>query len=158
MVALTAWLIVSARLKLPGLNETIQDFATYHFRVPDILDPYDWLYRKNLWFWPIQWRDIRASPWPIFAFAFAIFVLFRKLGREAWLWVISGTTGLWLLIAHPAYGEYDRLMQPMWITVACAFGWAAARGGPPPPPPRSSDSESGTDRQVVEGERAGVEA
>jgi hypothetical protein len=30
-----------------------------------------------------------------------------------------------LLVAHPAYGQYDRLMMPLWLTVSCAIGWAA---------------------------------
>lgn len=169
-VGLLAWVITSSRLHLPGLNETIQDFATYHFKIPDIPNPYEWLYEKNLWFWPLQWRDIRASPWGIFAFLFAIVVLFRRLRQEAWLWIISATTGLWLLVAHPAYGEYDRLMQPLWITAACAFGWAAAlavarqprpeRPGPaaepapagPPHPGR--DGDPGRDGEPVDDKRA----
>jgi hypothetical protein len=124
-VALAGWLVLSTVLQLPGLNETIQDFATRHFERPDIPDPYTWLYHKNLQYWPRQWPDILVSPWSIFAFLLTVPILFRKLRQTAWVWVISATNGLVLLVAHPAYGEYDRLMMPLWLTVSCAIGWAA---------------------------------
>jgi len=140
-VALIGWVVISSVLHLPGLNETIQDFATRHFRNPDIPDPYAWLYRKNLEYWPRQWPDILVSPWSIFAFLFTVPVLFRKLGQVAWVWVIAATNGLVLLLAHPAYGEYDRLMMPLWLTVSCAFGWAAALTVSWRPEPASAEPE-----------------
>ena len=127
LVALAGWVVVSTALRLPGLNETIQDFASVHFRRPDIPDPYTWLYHKNLTFWPRLWDEkIVTSPWPVFAFLLSVPILFRKLRQTAWVWLISATNGLILLIAHPAFGEYDRLMSPLWFTVSCALGWAIA--------------------------------
>jgi hypothetical protein len=42
------------------------------------------------------------------------------------VWLISAVNGLVLLVAHPAYGQQDRLMASLWLSVSCAIGWAAA--------------------------------
>jgi hypothetical protein len=124
--ALAAWSAVAATLDLPGLNETIQDYATGHFKKPDIPHPIGWLLRKDVEFWHAQARTVLVSPWSVAAAVFAAVVLVRRLRHLAVLWVSVGLTGVLTVLAHPLRSEYDRLMLPMWIPVAAAFGVAAA--------------------------------
>lgn len=125
-VTLAGWFAASAAYGLPGLNETIQDFATRHFRLPDISDPLPWLWRKNLEYWPIEGRRLLDAPWQILAGLLAAVILFRRARHIALLWMILGVTGLMLMLAHPANGEYPRMMIPLWLPIAAAAGYALA--------------------------------
>ena len=126
-VALAGWVVVSTALHLPGLNETIQDFASVHFRRPDIPDPYTWLYHKNLMFWPRQGTEkILTSPWPVFAFLLSRADPLPQASPDR-----LGVAHLGGQRADPA-GRTPSLRRvrppdgPLWLTVSCALGWAAA--------------------------------
>jgi hypothetical protein len=64
------------------------------------------------------------------------------------LWYMSramaftGTTGVMMLVAHPAGGQYDRMMLTLWIPVSCVLGYAAALAVRRPPHPRVSRPRS----------------
>jgi hypothetical protein len=123
-VMLIGWFAVSAWLQLPGLNSTIQDFATGHFKKPDVPHPISWLIRNNLEYWPHRAAEILASPLPLVALAFGAIVLALVAGRPAWAWVGAGLNGLVLLVAHPALGEWDRLNMTIWLPVSAGLGYA----------------------------------
>jgi GNAT superfamily N-acetyltransferase len=125
-VVVGLWSGVSAIFRLPGLTDTIQDFATYHYQKPDVAHPIGWLVGKNLRYWPDQLSHVLTSPWSYAFLLFAVVVLVRRLGQVAWPWIGTGLIGVLMLIAHPAGSEYDRMMLTLWIPVACAFGYAGA--------------------------------
>jgi hypothetical protein len=127
LLSVLVWQLLSRVLHLPGLNDTIQDFATRHFKArPDVADPIGWLIERNLDFWPDQLALEFAAPGTLAAFLFAVVVLVLRMRAVAALWIFTGLTGLMMLLAHPVDTEYDRLMAPIWLPVACAFGYAAA--------------------------------
>ena len=137
LLAVVVWQVLATVLHLPGLNETIQDFATKHFkRGPDVADPIGWLIDRNLDFWPeILGREL-AVPTTLAALLFAVVVLVRRMPDVAAPWILTGLTGVMMVVAHPLGSEYNRLMSPIWLPVACALGYAAALavgGGPVPP-------------------------
>lgn len=117
----------SAVWHLPGLNETIQDFATRHFKNgPDVADPIGWLIERNLEFWPARLTAELTAPVMVAALLVAVAVLILQLRTVAALWICTGLTGVMMVVAHPLDGQYDRLMAPIWLPIACAFGYAAA--------------------------------
>jgi hypothetical protein len=122
-VAIAGWQIAAAVFHLPGLTDSIQDFATSHWVRPLVPDPIGWLIDKNLEYWPIQGHLLLASPWYAVLFAFAAVVLALRLRQVAWLWILLGLTGLLLMVAHPADGEWDRMMLPLWMPISCALGY-----------------------------------
>ena len=126
LLAVALWQVVSSVLRLPGLNDTIQDFATVHFTRPDISGPIGWLIEKNIAYWPEQLADEIPYPEAAIALLFAVVVLVRVMRSAATLWIFTGLTGVAMLVAHPVASEYDRLMLPLWIPVTCALGYAAA--------------------------------
>ncbi|OKI56355.1 hypothetical protein A6A27_30225 [Micromonospora sp. CB01531] len=126
LLAVVAWQVLSVVLSLPGLNETIQDFATTHFARPDIAHLVSWLIDRNIAFWAEQGAAQVPHPEAVVALVFAVVVLVRRMPSVAALWIFTGLTGVAMLVAHPVATEYDRLMLPLWIPVACALGDAAA--------------------------------
>jgi hypothetical protein len=127
VLAVAAWQAVSKVLRLPGLNETIQDYATGHFKLrADVADPIGWLVERNLNFWPEQLAAEAARPAAIAALGFAVAVLLLRIRVTAVPWICTGLTGVMMVVAHPMVTQYDRLMVPLWLPVACVFGYAAA--------------------------------
>ncbi|MFC4020453.1 hypothetical protein ACFOW4_21280 [Micromonospora sp. GCM10011542] len=126
LVTLSAWFTVSHLLALPSLNETIQDFATRHFRRPDIPDPYSWLFQQNVDFWPGQIRATLIAPLTTVATVTAAAVLIIRARDVALLWIGIGLSGLALLVAHPIDDEAERLLLPVWLPIAASFGYATA--------------------------------
>jgi hypothetical protein len=154
---LIGWFAVSAWLRLPGLNSTIQDFATGHFKKPDVPHPISWLIRNNVEYWPHRAAEVLASPLPLIALLFAAIVLALAAGRPAWAWVVAGLNGLVLLVAHPALGEWDRLNMTIWLPVSAGLGYAAvaavsrARAAAAPPISASvaSPAVAGRSRELI---------
>jgi len=127
VLAVAAWQVVSKVLRLPGLNDTIQDFATGHFkRRADVADPIGWLVDTNLAFWPELLATEMATLTSAAAFGFAVAVLLLRMRVVAVAWICTGLTGVTMVVAHPMISQYDRLMVPLWLPVACTFGCAAA--------------------------------
>ncbi|MFF0466558.1 hypothetical protein ACFYPX_03820 [Micromonospora zamorensis] len=126
LATLSVWFTVSHLLALPSLNETIQDFATRHFKRPDIPDPYGWLLQQNLDFWPGQIRAALIAPLTLLTTVTAAAILMLRARHVALLWIGVGLSGLALLIAHPIGGEAERLLLPVWLPIAASFGYATA--------------------------------
>ncbi|MFI1992254.1 hypothetical protein [Actinoplanes sp. NPDC020271] len=137
-LGVAGWALVSQVLGLPGFDETVQDYATVHFRAPDVADPIHWLIGKNLAFWPSRLSaDLTALVKPVVLLAvLSVFVL--RMRPVAALWILTGLTGVAMVVAHPVPSQYERLMMPLWIPLAAVLGYAGAlalrrplrRGGP----------------------------
>jgi hypothetical protein len=125
VVLLIAWTVFSALTRQPGLYETIQDYATTHFRRPDIADPYQWWWRQNQAYWPYQWQKLLQAPATMIGFFAAAAVLIVALRREAALFVLIGLTGVAMQLAHPYASQWDRMNMAMWVPVAAAAGLVA---------------------------------
>lgn len=123
LAALVGWFALSPALRLPSLNETIQDFATRHFTRPDIPDPYTWLWEQNLAWWPETVERMIVSPLPLISVILATVLLVARTRHVALLWLGTGLTGLVVLAAHPVDAEYERLTIPVWPLVAAAVGY-----------------------------------
>ncbi|MFG1604111.1 hypothetical protein [Actinoplanes sp. NPDC049265] len=132
-VVLIGWAVVSSVWHLPSLNETIQDMATIHFKKPDVADPLGYLAHANVKFWRRWLSETAHDPGAMASVALAILVLAVRMRRAAVLWILVGLSGFALVVAHPLISQEPRLVNPMWIPVAVALGWAAAlllrRGG-----------------------------
>jgi hypothetical protein len=139
VLVIAVWQVVTTVFHLPGLGDSIQDFATFHWTRPLVPDPAGWLIDKNLEYWPVQGRALLVSPWPVVLFVFAGVVLALRMRQPAWLWVVMGLTGVMMMLAHPADGEWDRMMLPLWMPVSCALGYAAARALTRSPTPARTD-------------------
>jgi hypothetical protein len=129
LALLVVWAGFAALTHQPGLYVTIQDFATRHFKKPDIADPYGWLYRKNRAYWPQQIRALLAAPVPLLSFLAATALLFLRARREAALFVLIGLIGVAMQVAHPYPSQWDRMNVSLWLTVAAAVGLAVGWAG-----------------------------
>jgi len=123
---LAAWFALAAALGLPGLTETIQDYATRHFRRPDIDDPLRFLVNRNRDLWGDRLDDLAVSPGPLVLTVSAVAVLVFTLRAVGLLWGAVGATGLVVVAVHPMAAQYDRLVGPVWLPVAAAVGLAVA--------------------------------
>lgn len=111
-------IILFAVIGAPGLNETLQDYFTGHFAVPDVADPLRLLIV----------RDISLVPWLLVSLLLNPIVLaVAVLGlapllvvRTAWafLWVLAGVATTLAVLLHPVLSEIPRLMAPIWVAVA----------------------------------------
>jgi hypothetical protein len=131
VVLLAVWTGFSSLTHQPGLYETVQDFAANHFRKPDVPDPYPWLYRMNIAYWPHQWQALLRSPKALIEFGVATVLLIVKMRREAALFVFTGLIGVAMQVAHPYASQWDRMNVSLWLVVAAAagvvVGWAGDR-------------------------------
>jgi hypothetical protein len=129
LVMAALWTVFATLTHQPGLNDTIQDYAAHHFLKPDIPDPYGWLYRMNLAYWPGQWHALLTAPTPMIEFLVASALLIGRLRREAALFVLIGLAGLAMQVAHPYPSQWGRMNFSLWLTVAAAVGLVAGRLG-----------------------------
>jgi hypothetical protein len=137
-LGVAGWGLLSAVLGLPGFGETVQDYATVHFRDPDVAAPISWLIGKNVAFWPSRLSaDLTGLVGPVALLA-VLGVFLLRMRPVAALWILTGLTGVAMVVAHPVPSQYERLMMPLWIPLAAVLGYAGAqaltgglrRGGP----------------------------
>lgn len=114
---------VSAILQLPGLNETLQDTFTVHFRHPDVPAPLTDLHRMiaRLGYEHIA-PGLLNDPLIPAAILFAVLGLFARVrANAAWLILLTGLSGVVVALAHPMFSQLDRLSVVLWIPVAIGF-------------------------------------
>ncbi len=102
---------VGARLMgWPGASSTMQDTFTDHFKQPDVADPVHQLVRLNTEFWSyVPWQHQTAAFLPIALCGLALAALWRTDVTVAVLTICL------LVVAHPVYGQYARLVLPIWL-------------------------------------------
>ena len=119
-------LVLFAVLGAPGINETLQDYFTKHFSVPDVENPVRLLARRLLTLTPSLLRSVLA-PLPLAVTAIGAIPLLTMRMPWAALWLAAGiATGLTVLV-HPVLSEIPRLLAPVWITVALGLSIGFAR-------------------------------
>ncbi|WP_173097160.1 hypothetical protein [Actinomadura verrucosospora] len=116
---------ISSALRLPGIDETLQDTFTWHFKHPDVPDPWHrlWEASGDLWSGDIGPRMLENPLIPA-AFLFAAAGLLARVRWDAaWALAAAGLTGAAVASMHPITDEMERLSAVAWIPVA--FGLAA---------------------------------
>lgn len=128
-VVLAGNLLLSGMLGLPGLNETLQDTFTDHFRRPDVTDPWHRLAvamgRLCGEHITLQMLDNPLVPAAYVAGAAGLF--WRARSEIATLLFAVGLTGAVVALMHPLASETARLAVVTWIPVA--FGLAVLMSG-----------------------------
>jgi hypothetical protein len=123
----TALLLAAASgilLGWPGLGASVQDMFTDHFLKPDVSDPWSSLARANLQFWPDLIKQWLHSPVLVLGSLAALMWLAVRLRMASIPILLTGLSGIPLLVVHPVVTEWDRLLVPIWVPVAVAIGLA----------------------------------
>lgn len=128
VVVLTGNLLVSAVLRLPGVDETLQDAFTRHFHKPDVEHPWQLLGALDL-----HVLEAQITPHLISHPLIPAGYLFGALGLFGWTRfdaalpiACAGLTGVGVIAMHPLITETARLTVVTWIPVA--IGLAALAG------------------------------
>ena len=120
--------VSSAAIGLPSAMDQIQDLLTAHFRKPDSANPIIDLLRMDLHFFPGLGRFVLGIA-PLVAIGATIVAAATlvKKRSEAWVWpwVASAAASGLLIAIHPVRSELDRLVAPLWLSVAIGIGLGA---------------------------------
>ena len=121
-----------AILGLPGLETTLQDMFTSHFSNPDVGDPLQRLF----------WRDLEvlrmalAFPLeePLIVLLLAGLLAPLVAIRRSWAatWLVAALACTLTVLTHPVTTEFPRLLAPIWVSAALGGGLGIAqllRGG-----------------------------
>lgn len=129
-VLLVASLGVNAAFGFPGLNESLQDTFTDHFRKPPVDDPFNQLMVLELDF---LWRFLAALPANaayLLVFAAGVWGYVRAMREKilppaGWAAVALSLYGVLSVVGHPVYTQAERLGSSLWVGVALGVGLAA---------------------------------
>lgn len=128
--AIAIALVGSTILGLPSIIDQIQDTLTAHFRRPDYADPILELMRRDVRFFAGRLREsIGVLPQATF-----LTVGLASLARWPRPWVIpwlaaAATTPL-LVAVHPVRSDIDRVLAPVWLSVAVGLAVLFHRSWP----------------------------
>jgi hypothetical protein len=116
-------LAVNAVFGLPGLNHSLQDMFTDHFRLPPVEDPFARLLQlefdyagKFLLALPTNSVYLAIFIAAVIGYVFAY--RSRAIGPEAWAPAALSIYGVLSVIAHPVYEQAERLGSSLWVGVA----------------------------------------
>jgi hypothetical protein len=137
------WL--SDALHLPGLNETLQDTFTRHFRAPDVNDPWNHLSQQTGKLWRENiWPRMLDDPLIPVAFLVGAIGLFARIDRDTALPLLfAGLTGAAVASMHPLGSEVARLTVVTWIPVALGLAALAPLPGRPRPASPAAPARQG---------------
>lgn len=100
----------------PGASSTMQDTFTDHFKQPDVADPVQQLIRLNIDFWSyMPWHSDATAFLPLALCGLSLAALWRADIAVAVLVTAAAFTGVLTVIAHPVFGQYARLILPIWL-------------------------------------------
>ncbi|MBI2778090.1 MAG: hypothetical protein HYX57_12645 [Chloroflexi bacterium] len=110
-------LILFALVGAPGLNETLQDYFTRHFAIPDVENPFWLLLRRDVSLVPRFLISLAMQPIVLVVAALGLGPLL--LARSAWatMWLFAGLGAALTVAIHPVLSEIPRLMAPAWVVV-----------------------------------------
>ncbi len=118
--------LVFAVLRLPGLEDTIQEFLTLHFTKPDVSNAIP-VYLRLIYHRDRAYlSELIRSPAVWAPFVVGSVSLLRRSEPWRWLWLAGALATLAIAGAHPIRSEMQRWIAPAWISVAIGFGLAAA--------------------------------
>ncbi|MEU4213334.1 hypothetical protein AB0F13_25705 [Streptomyces sp. NPDC026206] len=123
---------VGARLMgWPGASSTMQDTFTDHFKQPDIADPVHHLIRLNIQFWSyVPWQSHATAFLPLALCGLSLAALRRTDFTVTVLVAAAALTGVLTVMAHPVYGQYTRLILPVWLLPVLGLPFLSLRKGP----------------------------
>lgn len=125
-LGLAGWQAISNALGLSSLDDTLQDLATRHFKLPDVPDPYTVLgqYEHDLWTFQVdRWLGL---PEPLVMVLAGCVLAVAGLRRAGVIWSMVALSALGIIVLHPLVSQYDRLGSPLWLAV-CAGAAGAVR-------------------------------
>ncbi|MCF3105778.1 hypothetical protein IPZ58_29950 [Streptomyces roseoverticillatus] len=100
----------------PGAKETLQDTFTDHFKQPDVADPLHRLIGLNIEFWSYApWQSFTLAFLPVGLCGLSFAALWRTNATFALLATAAALTGVLTVLAHPVFGQFPRLVLPIWI-------------------------------------------
>ncbi|GAA0803128.1 hypothetical protein Sya03_02750 [Spirilliplanes yamanashiensis] len=108
---------VSVALRLPGMNESLQDKWTAHFVEPDVTDVWAPLVDLNVNYWTVWAQEQARAPYLLVLAAAGLWALFRHDRTLGWMVTGVAATGPATILAHPILNQDLRLMAPLWFTV-----------------------------------------
>jgi hypothetical protein len=124
---LIAAVVGSAAVGLPSAMDQIQDLLTAHFQKPDSDNPIVQLLRADLHFFP-GLAPFALGIAPLVAIGATIVAgvtLVKRSEEWVWPWVASAVASGLLIAIHPVRSELDRLVAPLWLSVAIGIGLVA---------------------------------
>jgi hypothetical protein len=119
-----------AAIGWPGLEETLQDLFTGHFKQPDVaaplarLIPYIVHHRYEL--------AAAVLPTPLVPIGVLLGLTPLLLVERWWarLWIPAGLITFLTVLVHPLHSQVSRLMAPLWLSVALGGALGLAVIGP----------------------------
>lgn len=109
----------------PSVMDQIQDLLTQHFRTPDVASPLPQLLRRD--FDARQWLTRDLALVPIGAIVFAgLAGLVLRLGPRTLPWLVAAGSAWLLVLIHPVHSDIDRVLAPLWLSVAVGSAPLAA--------------------------------
>ena len=127
---IVASLAINALFGFPGLNESLQDTFTDHFRHPPVDDPFNRLMVLEADF---LWRflaDLPANAAYLLVFVAGVWGYVRAMREKllppaGWAGVALSLYGILSVVGHPVYTQADRLGSSLWVGVAIGVGLGA---------------------------------
>jgi hypothetical protein len=127
---IVASLAINSLFGFPGLNESLQDTFTDHFRHPPVDDPFNRLMALEVDF---LWRFIIALPANaayLLVFVAGVLGYVRAMREKllppaGWAGVALSLYGILSVVGHPVYTQADRLGSSLWVGVAMGVGLLA---------------------------------
>lgn len=116
------YLAISPLLGYAGIEDSLQDLATHHFRDPDVADPVGLLLRSDRALLVAAPGMLAAAILPVVASVIGIGGLIQRRTVEAAMWAAAGAASLVLVLLHPITTEIPRLVAPLWLSAALGYG------------------------------------
>lgn len=119
--------LVSTRLGLPGMSESLQDSFTDHFHQPDVPDPWPRLVEVNSRYW-LHW--LTFTPMNVTLLAGSVvggWAMWRRDRFVALLVLACGALGFALTAVHPEVFQGDRLYVLAWLVPVAGLPMAVQR-------------------------------
>lgn len=108
---------MSRALRLPGLEDSLQDTFSLHWTYAEVADPWRRLLRLDANYW-WQWLQGEAlAPSLLFLLALGVWGAMSRSLPVALCLIAVGGTGLLTTAAHPVAMEGDRLYVQLWLIV-----------------------------------------
>lgn len=125
-----ASVLINTLFGLPGLQHSLQDTFTDHFRFPPVDDPLQRLLALEGDFAVSFLAALPANAGYLAVFVAAVvgLVLAKRRGLlplAGWAAVGLSIYGVLSVIAHPVYKQSDRLGSSLWVGVAVGIGFLA---------------------------------
>jgi len=122
--------VVNAAFSFPGLEHSLQDTFTDHFRLPPVADPVQRLIALEFDFLNSFVADIPENLGYLSVLAAGVVGIILALrGRSfdvsGWPLIALGLYGVLSVVGHPVYSQVERLGSSIWVVAALGVGFLA---------------------------------